>query len=268
MAAPTNTSNTLNVRDLFSVRDRLALVTGANRGLGYTLASGLAQAGARVVIQGRDATKVDAAVDQLQQDTGADVVGAVFDVTDAAGVQAGIARLCDEVGVPDILVNNAGIQRRHPIQEFPFEEWDELIATNLSAAFYVTRALVPAMIERGQGGKIIMIGSVQSRLARQTIAPYCASKGGLALLTQGMTADLARHNIQINQLSPGYFATEMNRALVEDEEFDAWLRTRTPAGRWGDPNELIGTLLYLASPASSFVTGQNILVDGGMTAIV
>ncbi|MDO5025515.1 MAG: SDR family oxidoreductase [Trueperella sp.] len=254
--------------ELFSVTDKLALVTGSNRGLGYTLARGLSAAGAKVILHGRSEEKVVAAAQQLAAETGNEVFTAVFDVTDAAAAEDAVAAIGEKYGVIDILVNNAGIQRRHPIAEFPAADWEELITTNLSAAFYVTKPVAAAMIARGKGGKIVMIGSVQSRLARQTIAPYCASKGGLAMFTQGLTADLARYNIQVNQLSPGYFATEMNTALVADAEFDAWLRARTPAGRWGDPEELIGTLLYLCSPASSFVTGQNLFVDGGMTAVV
>lgn len=254
--------------DLFSIKDKLALVTGSNRGLGYMLARGLSEAGAKVILHGRSEQKVADAAQKLAAETGNEVFTAVFDVTDPAATERGVAEIIEKYGVVDILVNNAGIQRRHPIAEFPADEWEDLITTNLSSAFYVTKPVAAAMIERGTGGKIVMIGSVQSKLARQTIAPYCASKGGLAMFTQGLTADLARYNIQVNQLSPGYFATEMNTALVEDKEFDAWLRARTPAGRWGDPAELIGTLIYLSSPASSFVTGQNILVDGGMTAVV
>ena len=207
---------------LFDVSDRLALVTGSSRGLGRSLATALARAGARVIVHGRDR---------------------------------------------DILVNNAGIQRRAPIHEFAVKDWDELMAANLSGVFYVTRFVAPAMVARGSG-KIVNIASVQSRLARQTIAPYSAAKGGVAQLTAGMAADLARHGIQVNALSPGYFATEMNRDLVDDAEFTAWLTQRTPARRWGDFAELDGALLFLASDASSFVSGQNIFVDGGMTAVV
>ena len=173
----------------------------------------------------------------------------------------------DSQGTPDILVNNAGIQRRHPITEFPTDEWDAVINTNLSSVFYVTKPVAQRMVERGSG-KVVMVGSVQSRLARQTIAPYCASKGGVAMFAQGLAADLSRYNIQVNTLSPGYFATEMNTDLWQDPEFDAWLKARTPAGRWGKFDELMGTLIYLSSEASNFVTGQNILVDGGMTSVV
>ncbi|QOC25096.1 SDR family oxidoreductase [Microbacterium hominis] len=253
--------------ELFDLTGRLALVTGSSRGLGQSLAAGLADAGARVVVHGRDRATVDASADLLAERTGARAETVVFDVTDAAAVEAAIAELTARVGVPDILVNNAGIQRRAPFAEFSVSDWDDVIATNLSSAFYVSRFVAPGMIERGSG-KIINIASVQSALARRTIAPYSASKGGIAQLTRGMAADLAGHGIQVNTLSPGYFATEMNAALVADAEFTAWVSQRTPAGRWGRVSELRGPLVFLASAASDFVSGQNLFVDGGMTAVV
>lgn len=252
---------------LFDVSDRLALVTGSSRGLGRSLATALARAGARVIVHGRDLEAVEATRREVEEISGRAAASVVFDVTDAAQVEDHIGRMIDEVGVPDILVNNAGVQRRAPIQDFAVADWDDLIAANLSGVFYVTRFVAPAMVARGSG-KIVNIASVQSRLARQTIAPYSAAKGGVAQLTAGMAADLARHGIQVNALSPGYFATEMNRALVDDAEFTAWLTQRTPAQRWGEFRELDGALLFLASDASSFVSGQNIFVDGGMTAVV
>ncbi|PZU41441.1 MAG: gluconate 5-dehydrogenase [Microbacterium sp.] len=252
---------------LFDVSDRLALVTGSSRGLGRSLALALARAGARVIVHGRDADALEATRAQAQTLSGRPAVSVTFDVTDAAAVEAGVADLLARVGTPDILVNNAGVQRRAPIQDFAVSDWDDIIAANLSGVFYVSRFVAPAMIARGSG-KIVNVASVQSHLARQTIAPYSASKGGVAQLTKGMAADLARHGIQVNALSPGYFATEMNRALVEDADFTAWLTQRTPAQRWGNFAELDGALLFLASDASSFVSGQNIFVDGGMTAVV
>jgi gluconate 5-dehydrogenase len=243
---------------LFDVSDRLALVTGSSRGLGRSLALALARAGARVIVHGRDADAVAATRAEAQTLSGRPAAAGTLVVTAAAAV---------EVGTPDILVNNAGVQRRAPIQDFAVSDWDDIIAANLSGVFYVSRFVAPAMIARGSG-KIVNVASVQSHLARQTIAPYSASKGGVAQLTKGMAADLARHGIQVNALSPGYFATEMNRALVEDADFTAWLTQRTPAQRWGDFAELDGALLFLASDASSFVSGQNIFVDGGMTAVV
>ena len=253
--------------DMFNLDGRLALVTGSSRGLGRGLALALARAGARLIVHGRDAASLEATRDLIETETGVRPAAAVFDVTDSAAVEAAAAELVAEHGAPDILVNNAGLQRRAPFTEFLVSDWDDVIAANLSGVFYVSRFIAPAMVERGSG-KIINIASVQSMLARQTIAPYSASKGGVAQLSRGMAADLARHNIQVNTLSPGYFATEMNTALVEDEAFNSWLVNRTPAQRWGNTEELDGTLIYLSSSASNFVSGQNIFVDGGMTSVV
>lgn len=255
------------MHSLFDITGRLALVTGSSRGLGRALAQGLAEAGARVVLHGRDGTALARARDGIAEAVGAAPATAAFDVTDAAAVRDGVAAVVAEHGVPEILVNNAGIQRRAPFTEFTAEDWDDIVAANLSGAFHVSRAVAPGMRERGSG-KIVNIGSVQSVLARQTIAPYAATKGGLVMLTKGMAADLARYNIQVNAVSPGYFATEMNAALVEDEAFSAWVVQRTPAQRWGRVEELVGTLIWLCSDASSFVSGQNVLVDGGMTSVV
>ncbi|GEK20526.1 SDR family oxidoreductase [Cellulomonas xylanilytica] len=255
------------MRDPFDVSGRLALVTGSSRGLGQSLATGLADAGARVVLHGRDPDALAAAQAELAASTGTAPATVAFDVTDPAAVDAALSELVAEHGVPDILVNNAGIQRRATFVDFTVRDWDDVVAGNLSSAFYVSRTIARGMAERGSG-KIVNIASVQSQLARQTIAPYAASKGGLVMLTKGMAADLASSGVQVNAISPGYFATEMNRALVEDEAFDAWVVQRTPARRWGRAEELVGTLLYLCSDASSFVSGQNIFVDGGMTAVV
>ncbi|MBI4899153.1 MAG: glucose 1-dehydrogenase [Actinobacteria bacterium] len=252
---------------LFDVAGRLALVTGSNRGLGHTLARGLVAAGAHVVVHGRDEAAVAAAAEELRGQGDGQVSTVTFDVTDASAVAAAIGDLIERLGVPDILVNNAGVQRRAPFTEFDPADWDLVLSTNLSSVFYVSKAVAAAMTARGSG-KIINIGSVQSQLARQTIAPYSASKGGVAMLTKGMAADLSRSGIQVNTISPGYFATEMNEALWSDPAFDDWVKKRTPAQRWGKLDELVGTLLFLASDASSFVTGQNIFVDGGMTAVV
>ena len=252
---------------LFDLTGRLALVTGSSRGLGRSFALALAEAGAEVIVHGRDAEALREAQDALEAATGTLPATTVFDVTDAAAVEAAVADLVAEHGVPDVLVNNAGVQKRAPFTEFPVEDWDAVVATNLSSVFYVSRFVAPGMVERGSG-KIVNVASVQSMLARQTIAPYSATKGGVAQLSRGMAADVARHGVQVNTLSPGYFATEMNTALWQDEDFDAWLRQRTPAQRWGRVEELTGTLIYLASSASDFVSGQNIFVDGGMTSVV
>jgi gluconate 5-dehydrogenase len=255
------------MKNLFDIQGQLALITGSTRGLGNALARGLAEQGAHVIVHGRRQDAADEAAQRLATETGAKVDAVAFDVTDADAVKAAIDPLIERLGVPDILVNNAGLQKRGPFNDFDPADWDAVIATNLSSAFYVSKAVSPAMSERGSG-KIVNIGSVQSKLARETIVPYTASKGGVALLTQGMAADLARYGIQVNCLSPGYFQTDMNQALWQDADFNAWIEKRTPAQRWGQVEELVGTLVYLCSGASNFVSGQNVSVDGGMTSVV
>lgn len=251
----------------FDITGRLALITGSTRGLGHALATGLAEAGARVVVHGRDPEAVADAARRIGDLTGNLPVTSTFDVTDADAAARGIAAVVTDHGVPDILVNNAGIQRRAPFNDFDPADWDAVVTTNLSSVFYVSQPVTREMAKRGSG-KVINIGSVQSMLARQTIAPYSATKGAVAMLSKGMAGDLARFNIQVNTISPGYFATEMNRALVEDEAFNTWVVNRTPAQRWGKFEEIVGTLIYLSSDASTFVSGQNIFVDGGMTSVV
>ncbi|WP_417420701.1 SDR family oxidoreductase [Halomonas sp.] len=253
--------------NFFDISNRLALITGSSRGLGYTLARGLALQGARVIVHGRSEATVSEAVDAIRAETGAEVASVIFDVTDSEDVKSALADMVERHGTPDIVVNNAGLQRRAPFNDYDISDWDTVIASNLSSVFYVSRVLAKLMSARGSG-KIINIGSVQSMLARQTIAPYSASKGGVVMLTKGMAADLARFNIQVNCISPGYFKTNMNTALWKDEAFNEWVETRTPAQRWGNVEELVGTLIYLSSDASGFVSGQNIFVDGGMTSVV
>lgn len=252
---------------LFDLTGRTALITGSSRGIGKVLAAGLAAAGAEVVLHGRDAAALAAAQREIE-DAGASGVRTVsFDVTNPAAVAEAVPALDELTGGIDILVNNAGIQRRAPFLEFTLADWDALVAVNLTSAFLVGQQVARGMVARG-GGKIINIGSVQTQLGRPGIAPYAATKGGIGMLTKGMCADLAPHGICVNALAPGYVATELTSALVEDETFSAWVRGRTPAGRWGRVEDLVGTAVYLASSASDFVHGQIIYVDGGMTAVV
>jgi gluconate 5-dehydrogenase len=251
---------------LFDLTGRTALITGSSQGIGYAIASGLAGAGARIVLNGRSAEPLASAAETLRVD-GAEVLTALFDVTDVAAVRKAIDEL--EVGGVeiDVLVNNAGIQRRQPLEDFPEDTWREVMRANLDSVFYVGQAVARHMIKRGRG-KIINIGSVQCELARPTIAPYTASKGAVKNLTKGMCADWAKHGLQINAIGPGYFATPLNRALHEDPEFDAWLRKRTPAGRWGKLEDLHGAAVFLASAASDYVNGQTLYVDGGILAVI
>lgn len=251
----------------FDLTGRTALVSGSSQGIGRALVQGLAEAGATVVVHGRDAAKAAAAAAEIAEATGAVAHSVAFDITDAAAVDAGVAEVEALIGTPDILVNNAGVQRRAPIADFADEDWDALVATNLSGTFHLARRAARGMTQRGSG-KIVQIGSVQSQLARPSIAAYSATKGAVVMFTKGLCADLAPHGIQVNAIAPGYFATELTRPLVEDEQFSAWVRGRTPAGRWGDVTDLVGALVFLASPASDFVNGQTLFVDGGMTAVV
>ena len=251
---------------LFDLSGKTALITGSSQGIGLSLAEALARAGARVVLNGRSADKLAAAARGLREG-GADVEISAFDVTRPEDVAAAIDAL-EQTGVAiDILINNAGIQRRQPLEAFPVETWREVMSTNLDSVFFVSQAVARHMIARGRG-KIVNITSVQAEMARPTIAPYTASKGAVKNLTKGMCADWAQHGLQINAIGPGYFATPLNEALVNDPDFDGWLRKRTPAGRWGRLEELHGAAIFLASSASDFINGQTIYVDGGMLSVL
>ncbi len=249
---------------LFDLTGKRALVTGSSQGIGQALAVGLAQTGAEVVLNGRDTAKLATAA-QAMRDTGHIVHELPFDATDHAGVRAAIDGFEADTGPIDILVNNAGMQHRGPLEDFPPDAFERLLQTNVASVFHVGQAVARHMIARG-AGKIINIASVQTALARPGIAPYTATKGAVANLTKGMATDWAKHGLQCNALAPGYFDTPLNKALVDDPEFTAWLAKRTPAGRWGNVEELVGTCIFLSSAASSFVNGTTIFVDGGITA--
>lgn len=252
---------------LFEISGRSALVTGSSRGIGRALATGLLQAGCTVVLNGRDAGRLEEARTQLEEATGGSVHALAFDVTDPAAVEAGVARAEELAGPIGILVSNTGIQHRAPLTTFPDEDWYRLLDVNVTSAFLVGRAVARLMIPRG-AGKIVNVCSVQSEVARPGIAPYAATKGALKMLTKGMCADLGPSGIQVNGLGPGYIETDLTVPLVADEQFSAWLRERTPAGRWGTVADLVGALLFLVSPASDFVNGQILYVDGGLLAVL
>ncbi len=250
--------------NLFDLSGRRALITGSSRGIGFELASGLAAAGAEIIVNGSNPDRLREAAEQLRA-KGFTIHELCFDVTDPVAVNKAVNRFEADTGSVDILVNNAGMQYREQLEEFPVEKFEELMRLNLNAVFYVGQSVAKHMIERGEG-KIVNICSVQAALARPSIAPYTASKGAVANLTKGMATDWAKYGLQVNGLAPGYFDTELTAALVADQAFTEWLCKRTPAGRWGDVKELVGACIFLTSTASSFVNGQIIYVDGGITS--
>jgi gluconate 5-dehydrogenase len=252
---------------LFDLAGKTALVTGSSGGLGLGMARGLAEAGAAIVLNGRDEAKLKAAAMSFET-AGHRVSTHAFDVSNEAQVRASFERL-DAGGIEiDILVNNAGNQLRKPMLELTTDEWRRIVDTHLTATFQVGREAARRMIMRGCGGKIINIGSLASTVARATIAPYAAAKGGIKMLTQAMAAEWASHRIQANAIGPGYIATEMTQPLINDAKFDSWVKGRTPSGRWGQPEDLVGVTVFLASAASDYVNGQIIYVDGGLLAVM
>ena len=249
---------------LFDLTGKRALITGSSQGIGFALAKGLAAAGASIVLNGRDKDKLATAA-QAFQAQGIDVLTLSFDATDHGGVRTAIDDFEAQIGAIDILVNNAGMQHRAPLEDFPADAFERLLQTNIASVFHVGQAVARHMIER-KSGKIINVASVQTAVARAGIAPYSATKGAVGNLTKGMATDWAKYGLQCNALAPGYFDTPLNAALVGDPVFSAWLEKRTPAGRWGVVEELVGACIFLASAASSFVNGHILYVDGGITA--
>lgn len=252
---------------LFDLTGRTALITGSARGIGFALARGLAQAGAHVVINGTRADTVAQAVAALQAEQ-LQASGRAFDVTDETAVAEAFAQWDSEHVHIDILINNAGIQFRKPLVELALCDWQRVIDTNLTSAFIVAQQAARRMIARGNGGKVINIGSLTSEAARATVGAYTAAKGGIKMLTRAMSAEWASHDIQANAIGPGYILTDMNAPLVNDPAFDAWVKSSNPSRRWGKPDELVGTAVYLSSTASSYVNGQIIHVDGGWLAVL
>ncbi len=252
---------------MFDLTGKTALITGSSRGLGFAYAEALAAAGAQVILNGtREAVLTDAVAQLANKGFG--VTGMVFDVTSESAIEEAFSSL-DEQGIAvDILINNAGIQYRKPMPELELENWQKVIDTNLTSAFLVSRAAAKRMIARNRGGKIINVGSLTSQAARPTVAPYTAAKGGIKMLTCSMAAEWAQFNIQTNAIGPGYILTDMNSALVNDAQFDSWVKSSNPSQRWGRPEEVAGTAVFLSSPASDYINGQIIYVDGGWLAVL
>jgi gluconate 5-dehydrogenase len=251
---------------LFDLTGRTALVTGSSRGLGRAMAQGMAEAGAAIILNGSDEGRLSSSVAEMRA-AGHTVHGACFDITDEAAIVAAFERFDADGIAVDILVNNAGIQLRKPMVELATDEWRKVIETNLTSAFVIGREAAKRMIPRARG-KVINIGSLTSELARATVAPYTVAKGGIKMLTRAMAAEWAADGLQANAIGPGYMLTDMNQALIENPTFDAWVKGRTPARRWGKPEELVGTAVFLASAASDYVNGQIIYVDGGMISVL
>ena len=251
---------------IFDLSGKRALVTGSSQGIGLAVAEGLAAAGAEVVLNGRNKAKLESAVAALKA-KGFKARGFDFDVTDKESVVSAVAEIEKNIGPIDILFNNAGMQFRTPLEDFPLEKFHELMKVNVESVFLTGQAVARHMIKRGKG-KIINICSVQSELGRPGIAPYTATKGAVKMLTKGMCADWAKYGIQVNAIGPGYFKTPLNQALVDNLEFSSWLEKRTPAGRWGNVDELNGAAIFLASDASSFINGHILYVDGGITSVL
>jgi len=254
----------MTVLSTFQLNGKLALITGSSAGIGFALARALGEAGAHVVINGRNSQKVSVAVQTLKSE-GLNVSASVFDVTDAQSVSTAVNDIETQLGAIDILVNNAGMQIRGPLHEYKDDDWQTLMRTNLDSVYYVGKTVAQKMIPRGRG-KIINICSVQSELGRPGIAPYTASKGAVKMFTKGMAIDWGPFGIQVNGIGPGYFKTELNQKLVDDPQFSSWLVGRTPSRRWGDVEDLGGAVVFLASDASKFVNGHILYVDGGVTA--
>jgi gluconate 5-dehydrogenase len=256
----------LETLSLFSLAGKRALVTGSSRGIGFALASALAGAGAEIVLNGRDTALLGEAADKLAR-TDAKVRAVAFDVTSEDSVTEAIDYCERDIGSIDILVNNAGMQFRSPLEDFPADKFDQIMHTNVVSVFTVGRAVARHMIER-RAGKIINICSLMSGVSRPSIAPYATSKAAVANLTRGMATDWAKHGLNINGIAPGYFKTELNAALLADPGFNGWVENRTPMGRWGELEELGGAAVFLASPASSFINGHILYVDGAFSATV
>lgn len=251
--------------NLFDISGKVALITGSSRGLGLAYAKGFLEAGAVVVMNGTNADTLSKAVDDLKA-VGYNAHGYAFDVSDEKAVKENIEKIEKEVGAIEILINNAGIHRRHMLLDMPLEDWEKVINTNLTSTFIVAKEVARRMIDRKKGGKIINVSSLNTEMARPNIGNYCASKGGIKMLTKSMATEWGKYGINVNALGPGYIETDLTKPLIEDADFNKWVCSEVPLGRWGKPEDLVGAAIFLASSASDYVHGFSLYVDGGWQA--
>ncbi len=251
---------------MFSLEGRVAFVTGSSRGLGYAMAAALGKAGAKVAINARDPAGVDAAVAKLRA-AGISAAAHAFDVSDEGACKAAIAAIERDWGKLDILVNNAGINFRHAFLDYPTAEFEKIVKVHLTSAFVLSREAARGMVAR-KHGRIIMTSSAMARVGRPSIPAYAAAKAGLDSMMRSMAAELGGQGVTVNGIAPGYFLTELNRPLIDNQEFNAFIVKRTPAARWADPDELAGPIVLLASDAGAYINGHVLVVDGGLTAVL
>ncbi len=249
----------------FSLEGKLALVTGATRGIGLGAARALAQSGAAVILVGRDEAELQRAAEELRQ-SGRQVHVAPYDLLQTTGIASWFGDLCAEVGTPNILVNSAGISRRGAAIDLSLDDWNDVMTLNATAIFELSRTFARRLIHEGRSGRIINIASLMTAAARPGTSPYTASKGAVGQLTKALAVEWAKSGILVNAIAPGYIDTDLNKTLVADAAFDRWVKGRCPLGRWGTPEDIAWPIVFLASPAAGFMTGQVIFVDGGWLA--
>jgi gluconate 5-dehydrogenase len=249
--------------DKFRLDNKVSMVTGGSKGIGFGIAKTLAEAGSDIVLVARDKTNLDNAREELAR-TGRSIRSWSFDMSNVAGIDELFASVIKDTGGVDILVNNAGAIRRGPAETITTEDWSFVLNLNVTAVFTLCRAFAGDLIKRGKKGKIINIASLLSETVREGTAPYAASKGAIRQLTKALAVDWAKYHINVNAIGPGFIQTDLTRPLWEDESFDKWLKWKTPLARWGKPEDLGNAAVYLASPASDYVTGHILYLDGGL----